>query len=420
MPSSLSTLEVRYLLNPLISALPIALQVAQPPAALLTVLSPILRQRVQLLSSPGQHDGANTSYLAHLSYANDAEHKLPKLISEHAQNYEPHPVSGEIELDWERDVTIRYKRCDEETLNAFVDILELGIMVKLVWCMDGDVEAWRIGALEPMSTSESDVFRDIGEAETAYKTLHTNVATVTNGDGASSPSSNAKKPEALTLVTDNDDDDDDDDDYWAQYDQTPGRTPAPKRSPGPGASISNQRRKTEAEMEEDYYGQYDTVQPALDNDDPDESPNPTQTQHELATSQLRASDDTSKHTRILGTQSLASIDAPSVISAVHDGDHTSNHPTSALPDQRNDSEMAAPRSSRGSNSEGQTTVAHLEESAATTSAASEQMSVGVRRHIANTVKSLFFLSQDTGIDRRDFLAIVQRELQCLEMYEDGE
>src|ERR1700722_5722616 len=93
----------RDLLPPLLACLPTAFASSRPPPALLPLLSPILRQRVQLLSCE--------SWLPLLCWDAHAASKLPGII-ENIQ-LEPPPVSGEVEL---RDVeTIQYRRLDPET-----------------------------------------------------------------------------------------------------------------------------------------------------------------------------------------------------------------------------------------------------------------------------------------------------------------
>ena len=240
--------SLEQLLVPLLATLPSAAVSPQPPAALLPLLSPILRQRVQLLSSA---DG--DPWLPLLCY--DAA-KVPGLVKvAKDESLEPHPVSGEVEVDWEAQVETKYRRLDEETLQALVTLQDLGLSVKLVWCVNdeaGGGDGWKIGEVgvtDKTNTSWGEP--SILTAESAFRTL-------TAEQPITHPNANG-----ISLHTPAEDEDEDDD-YWAQYDKTPGHTPAPKASPAPAARL-------DSADEDSYYAQYATVQPAMDNHDPDEA-----------------------------------------------------------------------------------------------------------------------------------------------------
>lgn len=138
------------------------------------------------------------------------------------EKLEPHPVSGEVEVDWEGETEIRYKRIDEETLQALVLLRELGLSTRLVWCVNDEVgggDGWRVGEVGMLDGTDSAWGAPtIAAAECLFKFSAVHLQSpATNGNSLYTP----------------DEDEDDDDDYWAQYDKTPGHTPAPKDSPAP-------------------------------------------------------------------------------------------------------------------------------------------------------------------------------------------
>lgn len=99
---------------------------------------------MKLLSTP------STPWLPLLSYSPSGAKLLD--ISQ-SETFAPHPVSGEVELDidWddERDVQVRYRRADAETLQARVVMGGVGVWATCVFCA-GDAEGeggegWRIG-----------------------------------------------------------------------------------------------------------------------------------------------------------------------------------------------------------------------------------------------------------------------------------
>ncbi|TVY75973.1 hypothetical protein LSUE1_G006461, partial [Lachnellula suecica] len=132
---------VEALLTPLLASLPGASIASEPPTALLPLLSPILRQRAQLLSASSQEP-----WLPLLCWDSAKASQLQQAVRN--ERLEPHPVSGEVEVDWEYDVGLRYKRIDQETLQAMASLRELELDVKLVWCVGDELgggDGWRIG-----------------------------------------------------------------------------------------------------------------------------------------------------------------------------------------------------------------------------------------------------------------------------------
>lgn len=272
---------------------------------------------------------------------------------------EPHPLSGEVEVDWEHDTQVAYKRIDGETFQGLVKLEEQELVVRVVWCIndpDGP-DGWRIGEVLPLEPDTLRKFNGVQTIDEAGKSFKSE-SKVQNGSAKAEVASEEKEEE-----------EDDDDDYWAQYDATPGRgrTPATK-SPAPTST------KDVAAQEREYFAQYENVQPAMDNHDPDEeiphmSPplglgqQPSQKQH------LSVQDEAILHPR--------------------------------------------PESSASSTSD--RLVAKLEEEAGRRDIGE----FGVKQHISRSIRSLFQLGCAAGIERDDFESLVKRELEVLSMMEDA-
>lgn len=287
-------------------------------------------------------------------------------------------MSGEVEVDWQYDVEVRYKRVDQETLQAMASLRELGLDVKLIWCVGDELgggDGWRIGEVSGLeSTTSSWGETSITEAEEIFKTSQATSHTThngTNGDSILTP----------------EDDEEDDDDYWAQYDNTPAQTPAPKQpSPLPNGLGAHTD-------ESSYYEQYASVQPAMDNHDPDEAQQngdvETSLGHDEITNELRQH----LHTRPeLNSASLAS----------HEIDTTPY--------------IAHPRPGSSTGSSGSDTVARLER----TAARHEQSEVGIKQHISTSMKSLYRLSRVAGIEREEFERLIRTELECLSLMDEDD
>lgn len=379
--------SLEQLLVPLLATLPSAAVSPQPPAALLPLLSPILRQRVQLLSSA---DG--DPWLPLLCY--DAA-KVPGLVKvAKDESLEPHPVSGEVEVDWEAQVETKYRRLDEETLQALVTLQDLGLSVKLVWCVNdeaGGGDGWKIGEVgvtDKTNTSWGEP--SILTAESAFRTL-------TAEQPITHPNANG-----ISLHTPAEDEDEDDG-YWAQYDKTPGHTPAPKASPAPAARL-------DSADEDSYYAQYATVQPAMDNHDPDEAKQNGDVETSLGrdeiTRELQSS--LSPQNPDFGEPQAPWSEDPPYINGIHNGN--GNGEASGL---------AHPRPSSSQSSSGSDTVARLEKRAAQNSAR-DQSEIGIKQHISSSMKSLYRLAKVGGIDRDEFERLIRTELECLALMDEDD
>ncbi|KAL8791022.1 MAG: hypothetical protein Q9195_006096 [Heterodermia aff. obscurata] len=347
MSSNIQPPDPASLLPPLLACLPTGFASPRPPPALLPLLSPILRQRVQLLSATTE--SSTESWLPLLCWRSNCAGKLASIVESDA--FELHPVSGEIEYG---EVSpVRYRRLDEETLQARVDIIDLELVVIYLWC-PGDTEGggsgWRVSELLPLHETSEDSseqwWPSIAAAQQAAENISPN---------HTSPHLNGTTPNTSSHPNP----DPDDFDYWAQYDKTPGRTPAATRSPGPPNG------RTRSTSEAAYFAQYATVQPELDADDPDPDPS---SRHPLEEPLLN------------GFARPPPLPQPSAVT---------------------------PESE---------TVSRLEDSALLQSSGE----AAVRQHVGTSIKSLFRLCRATGIERGEFEDMVRTEVETLGMLDGDE
>ncbi|KAH8890937.1 hypothetical protein GQ53DRAFT_163488 [Thozetella sp. PMI_491] len=383
--------DLRGIIAPLLSSLPPAALSTQPATTILPLLSPILRQRVQLLSS-----ASNEPWIRLLTYDTS---KVPKL-TEIAQNgsLEPHPVSGEIEVDWDYDALVKYRRLDPETLQCLVVLSEFDLFFRLVYCIndkDGGADGWRVGevgvASNPSPLASFGGSESVGAAESAFEPEASKSKTTNGTSGASH-----------AVAGDNaEEEEDDDDDYWARYDATPARTPAQKRSPAPASLKTTQQPGPYrgGSAEDAYYAQYDSVQPAMDNHDPDEEIEHLEPPPPLG---LRRPSNPLEvdNTELNETSGVWTLADPPRSPTKEDEERTAN--------------LQHPRPESPASSNGSLTVAKLEE----TAEKRDQTEFGVKQHISRSIRSLFLLSRSSGIDREEFERMVRTELDVLAMVEE--
>ncbi|KAL3475368.1 hypothetical protein BJX99DRAFT_159893 [Aspergillus californicus] len=359
--------EPRTLLPPLLACLPTAFVSPQPPPALLSLLSPILRQRVQILTSVSA--SSTDSWIRLLCWDAGKAERLQSLVD--GADFEPHPVSGEIELP--SDIPVAYKRVDDETLHSRVIIPDYDLKVVYIWCPKEEKSpGWLVAEVLPFEQEDDGTwYFSIGDANSHAKE---NIVE----DALKS----AEKDERTTA---NQDEGDDDDDYWAQYDATPGRTPSVKASAPTGLPLTQQQGPSESS----YFSQYADVQPAMDSHDPDEE------HPELGPSSL-AGDMLAEFVK----RNLGNVD-----------DKESTHPDYS--GQTNGMPLSHPRPASASSSSSEA-VAKLEHEAESQSS----YEVGVKQHIGSNIKSLFRLAKATGISRAEFQSLVQTELDLLNLSDD--
>ncbi|KAF4455056.1 hypothetical protein F53441_2495 [Fusarium austroafricanum] len=386
------------LLAPFLPALPPSAISTEPAIGILPLLSPILRQRVKLLSSSSPEP-----WIRLLCYDKT---KIPELIQiAQSGSLEPHPVSGEVEVDWDYDAETRYRRLDEETLQALVALSTLGLAFQLVYCV-GDVEGggdgWRVGEVtvtdKPSPFSQFEGVSSIEEAERQFKETQAKKVTkeVKDVNG---------HDHSLHVPHSGHEDEEEDDDYWARYDATPSRTPAQKHSPAPPSKSTSQVGDVRASSAEDaYFAQYDSVQPAMDNHDPDEEEVAAQIAPPLGLGRTQESTEVTELNETQGGWTLAELDK-SDSSPTQNGDDTERHAA-----------LLHPRPASSASSNGSETVAKLEASAGKQT----QNEFGVKQHVSRSIRSLFMLSRASGIDRQEFENLVRAELDILGMVEDHE
>lgn len=358
--------ETRTLLPPLLACLPLAFVSPRAPPALLPLLSPILRQRVGVLSSLST--SASESWLQLLCWDTDKAERLRAIID--GATFEPHPVSGEIELPDELPVT--YKRVDDETLKAQVPLVDFSITIVYLWCPtdeEGGGRGWRVAELLPREgpADEDNTWAcSIGEANYQSK-----------DPLAAAPVE--EKPQENSI------EEDDDDDYWAQYDATPG-------SKTPAQPAGSSKLGPSGLSEQSYFSQYGDVQPAMDNHDASEE------QPEVGPSSLNG-------------DMLANLLRRQVNGDSTDEARTNGYPPGHVPSDNAAQALNHPRPASVSSG---SSVARLEKEAENQST----YEVGVKQHISTSVKSLFRLARATGMPRADFQSLVSTELELLHMMDE--
>ncbi|KAH7370697.1 hypothetical protein BKA65DRAFT_489064 [Rhexocercosporidium sp. MPI-PUGE-AT-0058] len=412
--------RTEQVLAPLLASLPAATISPSPPTALLPILSPILRQRVQILSST-----ASEPWLPLLCYDSANASKLESVVKHEA--FEPHPVSGEVELDWD-SVQSRYKRIDEETLQCLISIPDIELGIKLIWCVNDEMgggDGWRIGEVNVLNSENKETWGEssIPDAERAFETARTqSQQSQTQNQNGTHLSAYNRTNGTNSLLTP-EAEEEDDDDYWAQYDNTPARTPAPKHSPAPQsmAGTSSAEGGVEApqsaEEEASYYAQYASVQPAMDNHDPDEAEQNGAIESSLGkdeiTTELQQHLSHSQHPELHDTSaawSEGNPEDPASYNSIHSSQAQSQHEIEGL---------AHPRPGSSTGSSGSDTVAKLEQRAAA-HAVREQSEVGIKQHIGSSVKSLYRLARVAGIERGEFERIIKTELECLGLMDEDD
>ncbi|KAN0067018.1 hypothetical protein V8E54_014942 [Elaphomyces granulatus] len=212
--------DPQTLLPPLLACLPAGLVSTRPPPALLPLLSPILRQRVNIFTAPSP-SSTPESWLRLLCWGAEKADGVLTLVE--GITFELHPVSGEIELPDE--ITVAYKRVDEETLRAQIQLPEYGLNVLYEWCVNDPDGGTDEG---PWSTSVKDAN---GRAGSGLDHLNS---------------------------------DSDDDDYWAQYGAQYDTAPTARSTPGSRTMVSAQRPMV---SDDSYLARYTDVQPAMDHED---------------------------------------------------------------------------------------------------------------------------------------------------------
>lgn len=372
--------EPHSLLPPLLACLPTAFASRQPPPVLLSLLSPILRQRLSLISSTST---SNTSgnWLRLLCWDSQKADSLKAVVEN--GTYEPHPASGEIEVG-EVD-TLKYKRFDQDTLRSQIRLPEWGLNAIYLWCAGGEGgPGWKLAELLPY---EQNAAPDETWSNSITKADSSSRARIVSEALRDAEAANRKVSTGG------------DDDYWAMYDKTPERTPAVERSPAPNPPASAFRSRFGSE---DYYAQYGDVQPAMDNHDPSEEV------EEARNSSLNGN----TLETLLGRQKepVPPPDPP----AYEPQDSLHNHEGEGEGEDEDDGDgviVNQPQPTSPGSVTGSDAIDRLE-ATAERQAASE---IGIRQHVSTSMKSMFRLAKSAGIDREEFERMVHRELETLSL-----
>lgn len=407
------TPEPRDLLPPLLACLPTTFVSPRPPPALLPLLAPVLRQRANFLVAG---NASEEGWIRLLNWNPERAAKLRPVVDE--LELEPHPVSGEIELD---DVeSIKYRRLDDETLLSRLDAAQFNLAPIYVWCESdehgGTGPGWKLTELRALEDVEDG---------TAWFNSATEANDAANTHSIAVPDLNTSTAPAQ-VEADDQDNDSDDDGYWAAYDQTPGpsKNPSPKPPTNAAAPETTTSNRDRSRSELEYFARYGAeVQPALDAHDPDED------HPELGQSTLNG---TSQRERAPSTQPQQPTSnpqedtRPSWEKALHPyarptDAHDSAFATSTDLPSTHDLDITAPRPISPTTSH--SSVEHLESRAAEMSQRSRTTSHvenAVRQHIATEVKSLWRLASGAGLDREEFERVIGLEVQCIGMMDRDE
>lgn len=273
-------------------------------------------------------------------------------------DFSPHPCSGEIEVGFTEFHGLR--RVDEETLKASVELSELGIVVEYVWVdqdkEDGEEDAWKIIDVHTAAGGkEEHWYSTIKAAEEAFALERRST----------------DAPNKTPAVSSAADDAGEDDDYWNMYDN---------RSSAQTPAVSHPDVPTEESYFERYYGDREQAE------EDTEAESSLEMSSRLQTATARSS----------GTGASVASTPPTAFSTGSNHIHESPRP-------------------RSSDSHAQQKIAKMEEDASRTI----DSEVAIKQHIATSLKSLYRLSQAAGMDRAEFVDIIETELSVLSML-DGE
>lgn len=380
--------DPRSLLPPLLACLPTAFASPRPPPALLTLLSPILRQRLHLLSSDTFSSSDN--WLSLLCWDPQAGAQVVDTVAE-STAFELHPVSGEI--DYGEIEPLVYRRLDVETLQARVTLNDLGLVIIYVWCHNGDAEGgdeWKVAEVLP--TGANVQHRESAWSETI------SVANAKAGQKITElPADLDKHNLAVPAVVYGSErpaepKDVDDDDYWALYDTTPGARPShAKSSPGPRLSKNAQDQSA---SEADYFARYASVQPEMDSDDPSQDRDAIGQTSLNGNSLTAGGRDKAQVNGVRSTRALVNPfdDTPAMQQNKFDP-AAANVPANESKTQR-----------------------QLEETADNLLTAE----IAIKQHVGTTIKSLFRLCRNIGMETEYFEQLVQTELQTLSLIAEND
>ncbi|KAI5309206.1 hypothetical protein KEM55_003806 [Ascosphaera atra] len=389
--------DPQVLLPPLLASLPASLVSTQPPPPVLPLLSPILRQKVKYLSSLSTTD----PWVQLLCWDSTKAEKLQKVIEQSI--FEPHPVSGEVEVPESLD--IKYKRSDWETLYASLDLRsDYDLIAIYIWCSDdpeGDGPGWKVAEVLPSNGLDADAanwVESMSYADLLQERRDMEAKTAAAQRKTTPHASHAREDHG-----EEEGEEEDDDGYWAMYDDNAGETPG-NTSPAP---VPATQARGATLTDSGYYERYDEVQPALDHDDPSmsrDAAGQSSFNGDLLASLLR------NHEKLFapqeGSNEVGERDPQAQGNVLFPG------PTQRPNREREDS-MSHPRPSISSEASSETTVDKLEETAET-----HLMENAVKSHVSSSLKSLFKLAKSTGMSKAEFRSFLHEELDGLKSDSD--
>lgn len=420
------------LLPPILACLPTAFASPRPPPALLPLLSPILRQRVHLLSDSSSSSSVpsqrpqqpSAGWLRLLTWSPERAGRLEDIVSK--LQLEPHPVSGELELFGDGDEEggkIWYKRRDEESLEARCDVREHRIGVVWLWCtndgggiglkaLEGDQvgqasDGWRVAEVLPLEKNDHPLKDGFHESIAAADQAGSRPASVIGWQEQRRQPNDASDSGSETSENQSDD-------YWASYDRTPAQTPnnlsrQASSQVGPRGS---------GDQEQDYFARYGSeVQPAMDGHDPDEErPGQESTLHGGGVSLSGPTSPQLSRTWRLSSSHNSLPDLEKRSSQPNDTPTNESVATrtrgdTIRPVRSQDLPYIPSRNS--SMSSASPAVAALQRFASGSTLAE----TGVKNHISTEIKSLFRLAQSVGMERGEFEWVVRTELELLGLVE---
>lgn len=370
----------------------------------------MLRQRANFLVAG---NASEEGWIRLLNWNPERAAKLRPVVDE--LELEPHPVSGEIELD---DVeSIKFRRLDDETLQSRLDAAQFNLAPIYVWCESdehgGTGPGWKLTELRALEDVEDGTawHNSVAEANDAANTHSIAV-----------PSVAAPEQQTAQAQADDEDNDSDDDGYWAAYDQTPGpsKNPSPKPPTNAAAPETTSSNRDRSRSELEYFARYGAeVQPALDAHDPDED------HPELGQSTLNGTTQRALSTQPQQPSNPQEDTRSAWEKALHPyaraaDAHDSAFATSTDLPSTHDLDITAPRPISPTTSH--SSVEHLESRAAEMSEqrTTSHVENAVRQHIATEVKSLWRLANGAGLDREEFERVIALEVQCIGMMDRDE
>lgn len=244
MAESIALPDPNHLIPPLLACLPLAFTSSRPPPALLSLVTPIIRQRLQVLgnSSSSQH------WLSRLCWGQTNAEKLQEIVER--GTFEPHPSSGEIELGEIYPTT--FKRFDENTLHAQLLLKDWDLVAIYLWCVEGAASSsWKLAELLPYDTSTQYESRWVPSIDLANALAASESMSARNHEDSTSRERNTSQPS-------------EDDDYWARYAKMSTET----SDNADGWPLSNGATSPPRDTKGNHYDRYSQVQPMMDSHDP--------------------------------------------------------------------------------------------------------------------------------------------------------